>query len=263
MKSVCLKVTVLFILSTIEGCGERRDLRSTAAAKDELVLKLIDATSRNDLDEMNRLIRDGADVNGADVNGRPVIFFALDFVKPYRTTTGLELLLENGADINARQDHRTLITEAIEHSEVETIKFLLDRGANIETVEGGLPLLCFVSSNGTTWLKHKHPEVGRLLLQHGCDPNEATATGLTPLHCAVLAYDADMVEFLLDNGANPNAEHTDEGVSMTPFHYARMKSFENCRKREKVGDLYLPGDGDRILKSLELHGAISSNPKHQ
>ena len=79
---------------------------------------------------------------------------------------------------------------------------------------------CFIAMNSNVvsimpmlalaWLKaeqaenrQKAREAFHVALSRGCDINAADFAGLAPLHHAIIANDADMVRYLLDNGANP------------------------------------------------------------
>ena len=52
----------------------------------------------------------------------------------------------------------------------------------------------------------RHPEVARLLLDHGANPSLASSNGLhlAPLHSAVAADSFELVDLLLARGAEPN-----------------------------------------------------------
>ena len=64
-------------------------------------------------------------------------------------------------------------------------------------------------------------EVVQLLLDRGADPNKASEDGCTPLHRAAWRGDKDVVQLLLDGGADPNKadEH-----GWTPLHCAARHS---------------------------------------
>ncbi|MYD46563.1 MAG: hypothetical protein F4W92_09435 [Gammaproteobacteria bacterium] len=113
----------------------------------------------------------------------------------------LELLLEHGA--------KDLSTEgAAKSGQSDAIKLLLEHGADPEGL--GLAIL------------HGHEDVAQILLESGADPDEVTRHHLgrydldfeiprgyyfeylSPLHYAVLLQSREIVELLLDNGANPN-----------------------------------------------------------
>ncbi len=49
------------------------------------------------------------------------------------------------------------------------------------------------------------------------DPNRVLEQGRTPLHFAVIRGKHDVVEYLLDRGANPNLK---DDYGNTPLHYA-------------------------------------------
>ena len=58
-------------------------------------------------------------------------------------------------------------------------------------------------------------------LDAGVDVNEESSKGLTPLHYAASAGHNDIVELLIERGANVNA--TDSGKGATPLDYAHWK----------------------------------------
>ncbi len=95
---------------------------------------------------------------------------------------------------------------AARNGQLETLRLLLDAGADPK----GL---------GTAVL-HGHGNVVKLLLESGADPSELTRmfnrellgryywNYLTPLHCAVISKSLELVQVLLDHGANPNTAPT-------------------------------------------------------
>jgi ankyrin repeat protein len=68
-------------------------------------------------------------------------------------------------------------------------------------------------------------EVKRLVIGCGVDPNIQDKDGETPLHLAAWDGHLDVVELLLEHGANPNIQENKYGK--TPLHYAVSRRLEN------------------------------------
>ena len=137
-------------------------------------------------------------------------------------------LLDNGADIND-----TSQMEACYLGNVEMLKILLKHGADPNwkqptTGETQLHVAaCRGGQSGTT-------ECVRLLLEAGANPNIHTenrvnsdtyggayVVGETPLHLAAAFGDNEMIQLLLDAGADPVARDAD---GHTPrFYFARQQ----------------------------------------
>ena len=106
-------------------------------------------------------------------------------------------------------------------------------------------------------------------LDAGVDVNEESSKGLTPLHYAASAGHNDIVELLIERGANVNA--TDSGKGATPLDYAHLRDHEEVietlnahnaqREHEKGGkgigqsslihDAALDGDIDEVQRQLD------------
>jgi ankyrin repeat protein len=72
------------------------------------------------------------------------------------------------------------------------------------------------------------PGKAKRLLEQGAKINDQeNALGVTPLHCAVYQGNDEMVEFLLENGANGNATTTD---GQTALHIASQRGHRKCMK---------------------------------
>jgi ankyrin repeat protein len=120
----------------------------------------------------------------------------------------------------------TALTFAAREGDVETTRYLLDGGANINqaTEYGWTPLL--------TATNNRHYKLGALLMEHGADPNIANKGGWTPIYLAtdnrnieggdypVPKPDMDHLDYirmLLDHGADPNARAKDNTLTRTIF----------------------------------------------
>ena len=89
--------------------------------------------------------------------------------------------------------------------------------------------LCVASEKG-------HKDVVQLLLDRGADPNKADKGRWTPLHEAALRGHKDVVQLLLARGADPHRTTLDS--QDTPLRFAQIRGHKNVVKilRDHVGD---------------------------
>jgi ankyrin repeat protein len=211
-----------------------------------------------DIDKVRLLLARGADVNARSESERTALLVAASLPG---TVGVLQLLLERGADLRA-QDRAgaTALSLAIRSSDVDVVRFLVERGLDPNDLSPGarrvgfarydLPTTEYLMSRGlapapdllvtaATW------QPARLVarwIELGADVNATNAAqyARTPLMTAVTseAEGADTLKVLLDHGADPNARTT-EGE--TPLDWAIYK-----------------GDRDKI-EVLEQRGATRGN----
>ena len=149
----------------------------------------------------------------------------------------IKYLIENiGLDVNGRSnrwDQTTplhIVAYGYHFWHIEAVTYLLSQGADLEarTTNGQTPLLCAISATDPNgyWKEHTI----KTLLDHGADPNVTSMFGGTCLkqadgaavtelllrygadltavpdivYCAVKRMDVDMVQVLLDAGADPS-----------------------------------------------------------
>ena len=118
----------------------------------------------------------------------------------------VKLFLDLGVIPKADKTGRTPLHWPARMGQTDLVQLLLDAGADPNIVDdlGVTPL---------------HIAVVELLHQKGAikDPNKGFAYGQTALHASVGAYHKDVVELLLDHGADPNIANAHEE---TPLHCA-------------------------------------------
>ena len=115
----------------------------------------------------------------------------------------LQRLIDLGCDVNAKSkiDQRPLYG-AIRREAWDNAKFLVEKGADIETVDGeGTPLALAAKYGGL--------ELAKLMVEKGVDVRTRNPySGRTALHEAALQGRKSIVEFLIDKGSDVNASGT-------------------------------------------------------
>jgi uncharacterized protein (TIGR02145 family) len=109
-------------------------------------------------------------------------------------------LLEKGADVNAEYGGQTALMFASSHGRIDLVKLLLDKGANVNSrLAGGFSALYGASGYGKT-------DVVQLLLDKGADANAKNKVDdATPLYIAARGGYRDTAAVLLAKGADVNA----------------------------------------------------------
>jgi hypothetical protein len=162
---------------------------------------LIQAVGVGDLKKAQKLISKGANVNQTDDVGFP----ALSIAAGRRDEKMTKLLLEAGADVNARSAtlNDTALARAAQDSNGETVRILLAAGAHVDDRDGA---------------------------------------GWTPLFNAALKGDLEIVEALLSAGAEVNARSS---KGWTALKEAHMQGHDDVAQRlRSAGAIDFP-DGSR------------------
>ncbi|XP_072301374.1 uncharacterized protein ankrd50l [Eucyclogobius newberryi] len=152
--------------------------------------------------EAVRLLLDArADVDGCDGEGRTALRAAAwggheEIVR---------ILLEYGADFDkADCNGRTPLIAAAYMGHQETVEILLDHGAQVNFADGdgrtalSVAALCVPTAAGVKG----YGEVASLLLERGANPGHRDKDGMTPLLLAAYEGNQDVVELLLEAGAD-------------------------------------------------------------
>ncbi len=122
----------------------------------------------------------------------------------------VKFLLSKGADIETKfANGSTALFWSIPEGHIDIVKLLITKGADIQAKQNdGTTLLHIAAAFGQT-------EIAELLIDKGLDPNTKQNEWLTPLVYAVLRGHRDVVELLLDRGADPNQKNR---MGMTALH---------------------------------------------
>ena len=166
---------------------------------------------------VEQLLAKGANVNAHAARGQTALMWAV----AQKHSEVVKVLLTHGADIHARSDvwsevmavppHGLLeYNRAIPHGgdtalmfaarvgDLVSAKLLVVAGANVNDADAwGVSATVLAAHFG-------YGELVELLLENGADPN-AAAAGFTALHVAIMRRDEKTVSALLARGADPNA----------------------------------------------------------
>jgi ankyrin repeat protein len=127
-----------------------------------------------------------------------------------------ELLHRHGADVDVLGDReRTPLLRACVDELVDIMRWLLDHGADVNAQNKSLFTPLHVAANCGRL------QAAQMLIEHNADIHIRTDVGQSPLHVAaspkVKRDQVDIMQVLLDHGANPNARDNDNA---TPLHHS-------------------------------------------
>ena len=153
----------------------------------------------------------GADIEAKDLSGRTAAFSAVE----RSNGTILSLLLDRGANVNARMDDGATLLHppfAMERSE-EVWHILLDRSpdVNVLTNKGDSVIHGAVSYTTSAIVER--------LIDMGADSNLADSRGITPVLEAARQPCLKTLKILIERGAHP---HVTDSVGRTPLHFSPL-----------------------------------------
>ncbi|XP_050365667.1 potassium channel AKT1-like [Argentina anserina] len=162
-----------------------------ARGKTDMPLTLGFAAKRSDDLLLHQLLRRGSDPNETDHNGRTAMHIAASIGSKHCVT----LLLEYGGDPNIKDcEENVPLWEAIIGKHESLIKLLFENGAEISYGSVGHYACAAVEQNNLQLLKD--------IVRYGGDVTRPKTDGTTALHTAVSEGNAEIANFLLEQGAD-------------------------------------------------------------
>jgi ankyrin repeat protein len=151
-----------------------------------------------DVAALKALVLSGLDIHEAGPFGNTLLINAASS----EDAAPLQVLLEMGADPNQRSSYKSPVDKRFEEGftpilyarTVQAASMLIDRGADVNAA----------SAAGTTALmRARTVPLAKLLLEAGANINAVNGAGTSALMFAANRGDAEVVEFLLTQGADP------------------------------------------------------------
>ena len=166
------------------------------AKKDVAYTALHAAAEQGNVNELIRLLADGADKDAEDMYGETPLH------KAAASSAAAAILIQNGASVSAEDmDGRTALHLAA-RTDLKTAELLLKNGSNVAAKDAfGMSPLHLAAANNNA-------KTVRLLVQAGANVNDMDECGYTPLHVAAMNYGAAAVEELLELGADKTLRNT-------------------------------------------------------
>lgn len=174
---------------------------------------LIQAIKYKQTDIINYLLE-----NNADINLKEELTGFTPLMASFHDITITELLIEKGADIEARNvDGINALVYAVSLNDEEMVKFLLEKGADANTVcEIENEHICMPPTPLMNAVYNGNTNIINMLLENGADINYTTDE-MTPLIYAAYKGNTNIINTLLENGVDINYTNY---YGMTALMYA-------------------------------------------
>lgn len=180
-------------------------------------LVLIMTRSKPDMDKMTMLIRYGTDLTTLDHNGRTCMHIAVS----RHSVSMVQLLLD-------LSDDPIKLLNIEDYSGYKPLLLAIHNKANTSMID----VLCRPGTEGGVLhgLAYTNDfKQTKYLISKGHDPNEKNSSGLTPIHVAIISENYEMMQLLIDNGADVHLTMINkDGLTRTALELAKEQGVLIC-----------------------------------
>ena len=181
--------------------------------------------SLHDLEKAKLLIQNGADINAKAKSGNTPLLIAAVGASRY---DAVKMLLDKGADVSALNNKKeNALMRAALFGDTETISLLLSKKIDVNAFAGDSTTALM-----NAVLNFNKPVIVQLL-DKGADPDKICFFGLTPLAAAVIFTDAESVKAILKKTKKINS--ADYGGT-TILMYAGYNEYDNVEMVQALLD---------------------------
>lgn len=203
--------------STMQVRRTARKLPHMLRSGGSLSKALYNAATSGDRQQIGHLVTRGADVNGL-VGDRTILSAAAE----WGDADTVKLLIDLGAQVDAQEaKYGTALASAAYAGNIDTYKMLLAEGARVSELGGRYG--CALGAAAATG----NIEVARMLIQDGADVNQQGGECSCPLGTAAARGHVEMVQLLVDYGAETDQPGGDEG---SPLGFAVYHGHEKAAR---------------------------------
>lgn len=190
----------------------------------------------------------------ASINARSNVFkqkTALHIAAECGDVETIKILVQKGANVNIDSSEGTPLHIAAGYGNTEAVRTLITNGASISVKDSaGMTALHHAA-------RHRYIEIMRILISSGADVNSKTNAGATPLHIAAERKEIESVKLLLQNGADANAKNR-RGETPDALSKIVSQCFSELGYSKKLA-ITLQGEGEKYRMAYMPEGVTETD----
>ena len=161
-------------------------------------------------------------------------------------------LLNKGADVNEISDNITVLMTVALKGQTEIVKLLIERGADVNGKgSGGTTVLMTAALKG-------HTEIVKLLIERGADVNAIDSAGVTALLLAAKFRHTETVKLLIERGADVEQALTNLESSSDPQGQAGAHMLKRLTEKKKTASQAISKEDLKTIVQAAVESATQA-----